>query len=78
MTKSDPLRFTLFFIWKTEEGGRARHPFDFLLIQLLLCLMVFLPLIRKFPTNESNAAYANAAYANEANANANEADADAD
>ena len=77
MTKSDPLRFALFFIWKTEEGGRARHPFDFLLIQLLLCLMVFLPLIRKSPANESNAA--NKANANEAEANeanANEANAD--
>jgi len=44
MTKSEPpLRFALVFIWKTEDGGRARHPFGFLLIQLLLCLMVFLP-----------------------------------
>ena len=43
MTKSGPLRFTLFSILKTEEGGRDRHPFGFLLIQLLLCLMVFLP-----------------------------------
>ena len=39
MTKSKPL----FFILKTEEGGRAGHPFGFLLIQLLLCLMVILP-----------------------------------
>ena len=44
MTKSDTsLRFTPFFILKTEEGGRAGHPFGFILIQLLLCLMVFLP-----------------------------------
>ena len=43
MMKSKPLRFALSFILKTEEGGRARHPFGFLLIHLLLCLMVFLP-----------------------------------
>ena len=41
--KSGPLRFSLSFILKGEEGGRARHPFGFLLVQLLLCLTVFLP-----------------------------------
>ena len=42
--KFNHLRFTLdCFTLKNKEGGRAGHPFVFLLIQLLRCLMVIFP-----------------------------------
>ena len=43
MTKFDPLRFALVQQKKHKEGGQARHPFCPILIQLLICLMAFLP-----------------------------------